>query len=78
MPLYYFDVRDGEDLTSDDTGAQLATIDAAGDEATRALVEIAKDLLPGKDQRDLTIEVRGETGDHLLRASFRFEIQRLS
>jgi hypothetical protein len=45
MPRYFFDLRDGDVLISDDQGLVLATIEAAQDEAKRALASMAKDAI---------------------------------
>ena len=77
MPLFYFDVRDGHKLMRDDDGLEFPNIEAARDEATRALGELAKDVLPGRAVREMAIEVRDEVKDPLLRTVLRFEIERL-
>jgi hypothetical protein len=77
MPLFYFDVRDGHKLMRDDDGLEFPNIEAARDEATRALGELAKDVLPGRAVREMAIEVRDEVKDPLLRTILRFEIERL-
>jgi hypothetical protein len=77
MPLFYFDVRDGQKLIRDDDGLEFPNIEAARDEATRALGELARDVLPGRAVREMAIEVRDEVKDPLLRTVLRFEIERL-
>jgi len=77
MPLFYFDVRDGQKLMRDDDGLDFPNIEAARDEATRALGELAKDVLPGRAVREMAIEVRDEGKVPLLRTVLRFEIERL-
>jgi hypothetical protein len=37
MPRYYFDFRDGDHSTTDEDGINLASLEAARDEAARAL-----------------------------------------
>jgi hypothetical protein len=76
-PLFYFDVRDGHKLMRDDDGLEFPNIEAARDEATRALGELARDVLPGRAVREMAIEVRDEVKDPLLRTVLRFEIERL-
>ena len=76
MPRYYFDVRDGH-LTEDDIGLEFDGIEAARDEAARALGEMARDVFPGSVARELAIEVRDENKEPLLRTTLRFEVQRL-
>jgi hypothetical protein len=74
MPHYFFDTRDGVDLIRDEEGVDLDGIDAARDEATRGLTDLAKDALPGALRRELAVEVR-DGGDHaLLRAALWFEV----
>ena len=77
VPLFYFDVRDGQKLMRDDDGLEFPNIEAARDEATRALGELARDVLPGRAVREMAIEVRDEVKEPLLRTVLRFEIERL-
>ena len=77
MPLYYFDLRDGDALIPDEEGVELTTLDAAHDEAARALTDMAKDdVRAGGPTCSLGIEVRDQLGPVLL-AKFSFEIKRL-
>lgn len=76
MPRYYFDVRDGH-LTEDDVGIEFDGIEAARDEAARALGEMARDVLPGSAVREIAIQVRDGTREPLLRTVLRFEVERL-
>ena len=74
MPHYFFDTRDNSDLIRDETGLDLDGLEAARDEATRGLADLAKDTLPGAIRRELAVEVRDE-GDHeVLRAALWFEV----
>jgi hypothetical protein len=68
MPRYYFDVRDGDAFAEDDEGLEFDGIEAAQNEATRALGELAKDALPGATRRVIAVEVRDEAKFPLLRA----------
>ena len=77
MPRFFFDVRDGESSIQDDDGLEFDGIEAARDEATRALGDMAKEALPGSVAREMAIEVRDEHKGPLLRAALRFEVQRL-
>lgn len=80
MGRYFFDLRDGETLISDEEGMELTTLEAVQDEAARALTDMAKDevrIAAGSGLTcDLGIEVRDEFGPVLL-AKFSFEIKRL-
>ena len=78
MPRFYFDVRDGDGVTHDDEGVELAGIEVARDEATRTLGEIARDALPGTLRRELSIEVRDGSPTPVLRASLWFEVEKLA
>jgi hypothetical protein len=66
MPLFYFDVRDDEKVTTDEQGMHFNGIEGARDEATRGLAEMAKDVLPGAARRRLSIVVRDEAKEPLL------------
>jgi hypothetical protein len=46
MARYFFDCRDGDSLISDPEGMELGGINAARDEATRVLSELARDVNP--------------------------------
>ncbi len=74
MPLFYFDVRDGEKFMIDEQGLDFSGIDGARDEATRALAEMARDVLPDTSRRRLAIEVRNdEAKEPLLVVALMFE-----
>jgi hypothetical protein len=74
MPHYFFDTRDGADLIRDEEGVELDSIEAARDEATRGLTDLAKDALPGALRRELAVEVRDRGDQALLRAALWFEV----
>jgi Domain of unknown function (DUF6894) len=74
MPLFYFDVRDGEKVMVDEQGLDFNGIEGARDEATRALAEMAKGVLPATSRRRLAIEVRNdEAKEPLLVVALMFE-----
>jgi hypothetical protein len=77
VPRYYFDGRDGDRFIEDDVGLEFDSIEQARDEATTALAGIAKDVLPGSVRRELSIEVRDEAKQPLLRTCLVFEAVRL-
>lgn len=58
MPRYYFDVLDDGRLSVDTEGTDLADPEAARLEATQALAEMARDVLPGARTKHLTMTVR--------------------
>jgi hypothetical protein len=76
MPRFYFDLRDGEEFTPDEEGVELDDLEAAKTEATEALAQLAKDVLPGAERREIAVEVRDEAKLPLLRAALRFEVWR--
>jgi hypothetical protein len=78
MRRYFFDSRDGDRYVRDDEGLELDGIEAARDEATLALRDLAKDSIPKSTRRELAIEVRDEADRRLIRASLWFEVQLLA
>lgn len=77
MALYYFDLRDGEELALDEEGLELRTIRAVQEEAARALAGFAHDAarLDGAQSQQMAIEVRDEHGP-VMEVKFSFEIAR--
>ncbi|WP_375160176.1 hypothetical protein [Bradyrhizobium sp. RDT46] len=74
MPRYYFDSRDDDIFIADDDGLDFSSLDDVKAQATTALTELAKDVLPGSVVRTLAIEVRDDLGP-VLRIALRFEIE---
>jgi hypothetical protein len=70
---HYFDNRDGTDFMRDEVGMELDGIEAARDEATRGLADLAKDVLPGSVRREVAVECRHEADHNVLRAALWFE-----
>lgn len=65
MPRYFFDVYDGA-VSQDDEGIELPDDEAAKKEATRAVTELAREILAGSEPRKtIHVTVRDE-GHHLL------------
>jgi hypothetical protein len=73
MTRFLFDHRDGEKVSVDDEGLELASADNARQQAKKALGEIARDALPENGDRELGINVRAEDGAPVvdLRLSFK-------
>jgi hypothetical protein len=63
VPRYYFDSRDGDSFICDED------LETARDQATAALADLVKDVLPGSMRRELAIEVRDEHKEPLLGTS---------
>lgn len=62
MPRFYFDVLDGDSLARDDTGLEFPSLDAAEDEAARAIADIGRDTLPKRGGSELCVRVRDSSG----------------
>jgi SHS2 domain-containing protein len=77
MPLFYFDVRDGEQFFHDDVGLELPELEQAREHAALALADMAKDVLPDGLKREMAIEVRDESKEPLLQTTLKFEVRRL-
>jgi hypothetical protein len=77
VPFYYFDSRDGDSFLCDEDGLEFPSLEAARDQATAALADMAKDVLPGSLRRELIIEVSDENREPVLRTSLVFEAIRL-
>jgi len=75
MPHYFFATRcNSEDFVRDEAGLELDNIEAARDEATRGLADLARDTLPGATRRELAVEVRDPDDRALLRVGLWFEV----
>lgn len=74
MARYHFDYRHNDRFTTDDSGTEYPSIEEAKAEASRALAELARDVLPSSLVRTLAIEVRNDFGP-VLRVSLRFELE---
>ena len=45
MPLYYFDARNGDEVSPDEEGTELDTMDDMQDEAAYALSDMLRDIV---------------------------------
>ena len=77
MPRFYFDVLDGESFTRDDDGLNLASLDAAEDEAVHAIAGIGQDSLPKRRGSELSVRVRDERGHPVLTVTLSMMVRRL-
>ena len=79
MTLYYFDLRVLDELSSDEEGTELVSMNDVQDEAACALTDLLKEQIRASDghplARYLAIEVRDSDGP-LLHATFSFEVKR--
>ena len=74
MPRYYFDTRDNDTFLADDTGVEIDSFEEVKLEATKAMADFAKDVLPGSVVRLLAIEGRDGVGP-VLSVKLRCEVQ---
>lgn len=71
MPRYYFDYSDGHTVQSDDEGTEVTTVQHARDEALETILAMAKDRVR---DGELSVAVRDEGGNRLLRVRVRIEV----
>lgn len=69
MTRYYFDTNDGLSLAVDQTGLDLATMEEVRWAALDALPDMARDALPRRPVRELSVQVRDEQGKVVFTAS---------
>lgn len=63
---YFFDIRENGELTRDEQGVELESLEAARQEAQRALAEMASELIRQRGVVSLVIEIRtGPYGPHV-------------
>lgn len=63
----------------DDEGLEFANAQAARDEASRAMADLAKDYLPGGEpQKNITMWVRNERGEPVLQLALSFALTELT
>lgn len=68
MPLFYFDIDDGERFTLDDGGLECPDRKAARDYAIGVLPDLAREALPDGDTHRIVVTVREESGRPVFRA----------
>ncbi len=62
MAVYFFDIDDGDRLTPGDEGLEFAGPKEARDEATRLLLELAKEGLPLEGRVQSVVRIRDQDG----------------
>ncbi|PBC01789.1 hypothetical protein CK220_24465 [Mesorhizobium sp. WSM3860] len=75
MAIFFFDIYDTGETILDPEGVELDGIDAATDEAARALIEMANDIVPDGAWRDLAIKVRDAEGQEVAHVRITVEVQ---
>ena len=76
MPLYFFDLHDGEDHTVDDFGMEFEHFEDARNHAVSFLPDIAREELPDGPRRDFICHVRTGGGQVVYRAVLKFREDR--
>ncbi|MCC8956847.1 hypothetical protein H8B02_26455 [Bradyrhizobium sp. Pear77] len=80
MRRYYFDIRDGDEIASDEEGMELPNIERVQEEAARSLADMARDaarqITQHGDAHQMAIEVR-DTDGPVMQVSFSFNVKRL-
>jgi hypothetical protein len=74
MTRYFFDFRDGDSFLKDELGLEYPSLEAVKKEAAAGLADYAKDVVPGGDRREMSVEVRTEVGP-VLTTKMVFEVQ---
>lgn len=77
MALYYFDTRDNDSFIRDEDGVEVSSFAKVKLLASDAMADLAKDVLPGAEPRNLAIEVRDHSGP-VLKLKLRFELEQVS
>jgi hypothetical protein len=77
MPRFYFDVREGPRFAPDDEGLEFDSLEAAELEAACAAAEIGRDRLPKGEARAVTVEVKNEHRQRVLRVKVSIEVDRV-
>jgi uncharacterized protein YbaA (DUF1428 family) len=75
MPRYFFDFTDTGKVFLDVEGTDLPDLEAAKQEAVKALGEITKDKLPDGSYREFVMTVRDESNETFLEAMVEFEMR---
>ncbi|MCK1489082.1 hypothetical protein IVB14_01120 [Bradyrhizobium sp. 180] len=73
----YFDTRDSDRFIRDEDGVEISSFAKVKLLASEAMADLAKDVLPGAETRNLAIEVR-MTAARFLRLNLRFEVEQVS
>jgi hypothetical protein len=75
MPRFFFDIHDGKDFTPDRQGLELENLEAAKDQAKKALPNIVKDKMPDRDRRDFTVDVKNAAGQIVWRVTLSLVVE---
>jgi hypothetical protein len=75
MPRFFFDIHDGENFTPDREGLELEGIEAAKNEAKKALPDIVKEEMPDGDRRGFTVDVKNVAGQIVWRVTLSLVVE---
>ena len=75
MPRFFVEIHDGEVFTPDRVGLELEGLEAAKEEAKKALPDIVKDAMPDGDRRDFTVDVKNAAGQIVWRATLSLVVE---
>lgn len=80
MPIHFIDTDDGANIHRDEEGSDLPDDQAALDEATCTMAEMAREHLPRskEPQRNLTLWVRDDEGRAILHLALTFAVKPLA
>ncbi|MFL5332786.1 MAG: DUF6894 family protein [Geminicoccaceae bacterium] len=70
MQRFFFHVRDDSDFTRDDEGQEFPSLEAAHQDAIRAIARLSADLPPDFRRTDIAFEITDAAGDILLTVPF--------
>ena len=77
MPVFFFDIDDGTGVVLDNEGSLHDDLSAAHREAVDTLSQIGRDVLTSKGDTEITVEIRDEAGNALMRTSLKLTSLRL-
>lgn len=72
MAHYFFHTRDNDEFLEDADGLDFPDSEQAKAEAARSLAELAREVVPGSQRRELSVEVHDMVGP-VFRARMSFE-----
>jgi hypothetical protein len=74
MSRYYFNLREDDELISDDEGVELPTIESAREAAIRGLADCARDAIRGSGRARIAVEVLDGERKSLFVAKLVFDV----
>jgi hypothetical protein len=77
VPRFYFDVREGAQVTRDDVGLDLESLDAAEAEAIRSAAEISRESMPSARASEIMVQVRDERGEQIIIVAISMTVRRM-